>query len=189
MLNGAESAVAGSSESTPRITSRVSAASTTCRAIGPAVSCCAEIGTTPLRLTSPRVGLMPTTPFWPDGQTIEPSVSEPIATTARLAETETPEPEDEPHGLRSRTYGLLFWPPTPDQPLLEAVDRKLAHSDRLSLPRITAPAARSRRTRNASRAGGVGCSASEPAVVPLGPAVFTLSFSITGMPSSGLSAR
>ncbi len=46
---------------------------------------------------------MPTTPFAPDGQTIEPSVSVPTATVARSAEAATPDPELEPHGLRSRT--------------------------------------------------------------------------------------
>ena len=46
---------------------------------------------------------MPTTPLAPDGQTTEPSVSVPTAATARSAEATTPEPELEPHGLRSRT--------------------------------------------------------------------------------------
>ena len=36
-----------------------------CVAIGPAVSCSAEIGTMPDRLTRPSVGLIPTTPFVP----------------------------------------------------------------------------------------------------------------------------
>ena len=78
-----------------------SAASRTERAIGPAVSCVSEIGTMPARLTRPTVGLMPTMPFAVDGQTMEPSVSVPMAAAARLAETAAPEPELEPHGLRS----------------------------------------------------------------------------------------
>ena len=73
------------------------------RVIGPAVSCSAEIGTIPDRLRSPRVGLMPASPFAPDGQTIEPSVSVPTVTVARSADAATPEPELEPHGFRSRT--------------------------------------------------------------------------------------
>src|SRR5262245_21671006 len=146
-------AVAGSSGSTPLITDSMTAASVTLRVIGPAVSCCAEIGTTPLRLTSPSVGLMPTTLLAPDGHTIEPSVSVPIAATARLAAIAEPEPLLEPHGLRSSTYGLAVCPPTALQPLDDRNERKLAHSDRLSLPRITAPPARSLRTRNASRDG------------------------------------
>ena len=84
------------------IAPRTTAASVTLRVIGPAVSCWAEIGTMPVRLARPRVGLRPTTPFWPEGQTIEPSVSVPIATVARSAAAATALPELEPHGLRSR---------------------------------------------------------------------------------------
>ncbi len=80
---------------------RSAAASATLRAIGPAVSCVCEIGMIPARLTSPTVGLMPTMPQFVAGHTIEPSVSVPTASGARLAETATPEPELEPHGLRS----------------------------------------------------------------------------------------
>src|SRR3954471_5962162 len=161
----------------------MTAASVTFLVIGPAVSCSAEIGTTPVRLIRPRVGLMPTMPFWPDGQTIDPSVSVPIATGARLAAIPAPEPELEPHGLRSSTYGLLVWPPTPLHPLDDRNERKFAHSDRLALARITAPASRSRPTRNASRPRAPS-SASEPAVARR-LAVPTLSLSRTGMPSIG----
>ena len=76
---------------------------------------------------------MPTTPFCAGRQTIEPSVSVPMATVAKFAATPAPEPEDEPHGLRRSTYGLLVRPPTPDQPLLEFVERKLAHSEQVGL--------------------------------------------------------
>src|ERR671929_2112101 len=101
------------------------------------------MGTTPARLTSPSVGLMPTMPFADDGHTIEPSVSVPIATAQRFAETAPPDPELEPHGFLSSTYGFFACPPRPLQPLVEWVDRKLAHSLRLDLPSRTAPAARS----------------------------------------------
>ena len=93
--------VAGSRGSGPARTLSSAAASATVRAIGPAVSCVCEIGMMPARLTSPTVGLIPTMPLFVDGQTIEPSVSVPTASGARLAETATPEPELEPHGLRS----------------------------------------------------------------------------------------
>src|SRR5436309_5469058 len=109
-------------------------ASRTVRAIGPGVSWLCEMGIIPERLAKPSVGLIPTIPLAPDGQTTEPSVSVPIATTARLAEIPEPEPLLEPHGLRSSTYGLAVWPPTPLQPLDDRNDRKLAHSDRLVLP-------------------------------------------------------
>ena len=138
---------------------------------------------TPDRLTSPRVGLSPTRPIAPDGQTIEPSVSVPIATWASAAATAAPEPLDDPHGLRSRTYGLLVCPPTPLHPDVERPPRKFAHSERFALPRITAPADRSRRTSLASCAGREPSSAREPAVSPRS-AVSMLSFRSTGTPSS-----
>src|ERR671936_478362 len=127
--------------STPVAAPRSTAASVTLRAIGPAVSWLALIGTTPARLHNPSVGLIPTSPLAPDGQTIEPSVSVPTAATARSAAAATPEPELEPHGLRSRTYGMFVWPPMPLHPLDDGPDRKLAHSDRLALPMMIAPAA------------------------------------------------
>src|SRR5947207_576039 len=163
------------------------ALSTTWRVIGPAVSCSAEIGTTPVRLTRPRVGLWPTMSLIPAGHTIDPSVSVPIATWARVAAIAAPEPDDEPHGFRSSTYGLFVWPPTPDQPDVEWVDRKLAHSDRFVLPRITAPP-RCRRLTSGASAAGRDNRAREPAVAGW-TRVSTLSLSSTGIPSSGLSVR
>ena len=73
--------------------------------IGPAVSCAAEIGTIPDRLTSPSVGLMPTTPQAAAGETIEPSVSVPIASGASPAATAIADPELEPDGLRPARAG------------------------------------------------------------------------------------
>src|SRR5262245_41306032 len=131
--------VAGSAGSRPCSTDSVIAESTTFLVIGPAVSCSAEIGTTPLRLTSPSVGLWPTMSLAPAGHTIEPSVSVPMAAWAREEAIAAPEPDDERHGSRSRTSLLLIWPPTPDHPDVDGVDRKWAHSERVSLPRITAP--------------------------------------------------
>ena len=85
---------------------------------------------------------MPTMPFDCDGQMIEPSVSVPTAAAHRLAATAAPEPELEPQAVRSSAYGLRVKPPREDQPLLEALPRKFAHSLRFVLPRINAPAAR-----------------------------------------------
>src|SRR5690242_579014 len=96
--------------------------------MGPAVSWLCAIGTMPVRLTSPSVGLMPTSPLLVAGDTIEPSVSVPTATAARLAAIAAPEPELEPDGLRSSAYGFFVWPPRPLQPLDECVDLKFAHS-------------------------------------------------------------
>src|SRR5215471_14991157 len=104
----------------------------------------------PARLTSPTVGLIPANPFADDGQTIDPSVSVPIPTAARFAEMPAPVPELDPHGFRSNAYGFLVNPPRPLHPLVEWLERMFAHSLRFVLPRITAPAARSRCATNES---------------------------------------
>src|SRR5262249_22057542 len=136
----------------------------------------------PARLTSPSVGLIPTRPFADEGQTIEPSVSVPIATAARFAETATPDPELEPQGVRSTAYGFRVRPPRPLHRLEEWFDLKFAHSPRLVLPRITAPASRSLCATNESLGAIEPASASEPAVVIMRSAVSMLSFRSTGMP-------
>src|SRR5215208_378829 len=110
-------AVAESRLSTPTSAPSTTAASATVRPCGPMVSCTCEIGITPARLVSPTVGLMPTTPHALAGHTIEPSVSVAIVAAASDAAAAAPEPELEPHGLRSSTYGILHWPPRPLQPL------------------------------------------------------------------------
>src|SRR5437764_15097433 len=99
----------------------------------------------------PTVGLKPTMPLIAAGQVIEPSVSVPIAAGTMPAATAAPLPLDEPHGLRLSANGLRVWPPTALQPEIELLERMFAHSDKLVLPTITAPASRSRATRGASR--------------------------------------
>src|SRR5262245_53281211 len=116
-------------------------ASATVRPCGPTVSCVCEIGTTPVRLATPIVGLNPTTPLTLPGQTMLPSVSLPKEIAAKLAAAAAPDPELDPHAFRSSEYGLCVRPPRPDQPLVECVERKFAHSDRFVFPRMTAPAA------------------------------------------------
>src|SRR3954464_7059893 len=106
----------------------------------------------PARLMSPRVGLMPTRPAADDGQTTLPSVSVPTPIAARFAAIADPVPELEPQALRLSTYGFNVSPPRPLQPLVECVERKFAHSLRFVLPRMTAPASRSRAATKASRA-------------------------------------
>jgi hypothetical protein len=76
-------------------------------------------------------------------------------------------------------------PATPVQPEIEWVERKFAHSDRLALPTITAPASVSRRTMGASRPVMLSLSAKDPAVVAVPSADSMLSFSSTGMPCRG----
>ncbi len=77
----------------------------------------------PLRLTSPRVGLMPTIPQALAGQRMLPSVSVPTAIGARPAATATPEPELDPDGLRPGPCGLTACPPSVLHPLLAWQER------------------------------------------------------------------
>src|SRR5262245_5675809 len=117
----------------------------------------------PPPLIRPTVGFSPTSPWIAEGQMMLPSVSVPTPTAARLAAIAAPVPELEPQGLRSSAYGLCVCPPRLLHPDVELVERKLAHSLRFVLPRITAPAARSRVTSGASVRGRCSASASEPA--------------------------
>src|SRR6266566_7924814 len=161
-------------------TLRAAAASATVRACGPTVSWVCEIGTTPARLVRPTVGLMATTPLAFPGQTMLPSVSDPNDTVAKFADAAAPDPELEPQGLRSMPYGLFVCPPRPDQPLTEFQPRKFAHSERLVLPRITAPPARRFAATVESRSAGFPTSAKEPAEVCMRSPVSMLSFKRTG---------
>src|SRR6185312_6245930 len=158
------------------------AASVTVRASGPAVSCVAEIGIIPERLHKPTVGLIPTRPFTDAGLTTDPFVSVPMAIVQRFAATADAEPELEPDGLRSRTYGHLVWPPRLLHPLVEKVERKLANSLKFVFPNKTAPASLSRLTINASLDALFPSSAKDPAVVIILSPVSMLSFIKTGMP-------
>src|SRR2546428_14003528 len=102
----------------------------------------------------PTVGFTPTSEHALDGQTIEPSVSVPMPTAAKLAPIAAPVPELEPHGLRSSAYGLAHCPPRALQPLDHRVERIFVHSERIVLPRITKPATRRLCTSGASRGSG-----------------------------------
>src|SRR5579883_2708603 len=140
------------------------------------------MGTMPDRLRSPTVGLRPTSAEQDEGETIDPSVSVPTATAQKLAAAATADPELDPEGVRSVEYGLRVCPPRPLQPLHDCVERKFAHSLRLALARITAPAARSRSTIKASRGAVAPTSARDPAVVCIRSFVAILSLMTTGMP-------
>jgi hypothetical protein len=61
------------------------------------------MGIIPLLLQSPTVGFMPTIPFIAEGQSMEPSVSVPMAMAHKLADTAVPEPELDPQGFLSIT--------------------------------------------------------------------------------------
>src|SRR5438477_12714050 len=78
---------------------------------------------------------------------------------------------------------MFVWPPIPLQPLDDGPDRKLAHSDRLALPMMIAPAAFRRCAINAS-AGVLPASAQEPAGAGM-PVGAMLSLTMSGIPSNG----
>src|SRR5689334_14125849 len=105
------------------------------------------------------------------GQVTDPSVSVPIAMRTSPAATAAPLPLELPHALRSNAHGLCVCPPTALHPEIERVERMFAHSLRLVLPTITAPAARNRATKGASRLVTLLMSARLPAVVGSGPAL------------------
>src|SRR4051812_39170028 len=128
-----------------------------------------------VRLISPTVGLSPTMPLTAAGQVTDPSVSVPIAKRTIPAATAAPLPLDDPHGLRSSAQGFRVCPPTALHPEIELLERMFAHSLRLVLPRMIAPAARSRATSGASRLVTLLASARLPAGVGSGPALSILS--------------
>lgn len=69
----------------------------------PTVSCLGEMGITPARLVNPTVGLIPTTEFNDDGQSMDPSVSVPSVTAAMFAAAAIAGPVLDPQGGEDRT--------------------------------------------------------------------------------------
>src|SRR5882724_6085821 len=122
------------------------AVSSTVRQIGPTRVLMPNC-TMPLRLTSSSVAAIPTALAALAGPRIDEPDSSAIAHVTKFAPTPEPEPELEPRGLRSVSYGLQKVPPnelrgTPD-----------AYSPRLDFARMIAPAARSRSTKVESSGG------------------------------------
>jgi len=97
------------------------------------------------------VGIKPTVGLISRSGIIPISKSQDTAGPMARTVTDAAEPELEPEGFRSSAKGLFVWPPRPLQPLVEWLERKLAHSLRLVLPRITAPASRNFCATKASR--------------------------------------
>ena len=95
---------------------------------------------------------------------IDPSVSVPRAAAASPIAVPIPLPELDPDGSPSGTYGLVAWPPRPENPD-GTLPRKCAHSERFAFPRRIAPAARSFAATCASRGTTDPSRANEPAVV------------------------
>lgn len=57
------------------------------------------MGITPARLVRPTVGLIPTTELRLEGHRIDPSVSAPIVTVAKLAAADIADPLLDPQGV------------------------------------------------------------------------------------------
>src|SRR4051794_10878969 len=124
-----------------------------------------DSGSTPVRLHSPYVGLMPAMPHSAAGPRIEPPVSDPVPPRIMPEATAAPVPDDEPavkcsgfHGLRAGGQGR-----SKDGP-------PMANSCVASLPISTVPASRHFRTVTASSAGTLSASSFECPVVRM-PAV------------------
>src|SRR5579863_3888732 len=73
---------------------------------GPIESSVVDSGIAPSQGMRGLVGLKPAMPHSAAGMRTEPPVSLPIATTAAPSPTETAAPDDEPPGIRRRSYGL-----------------------------------------------------------------------------------
>jgi hypothetical protein len=157
------------------------AASSTERASGPGVSSVLLSGRTPYVLMRPAVTLRPTMPHQAAGMRTEPPVSVPIATGARPAATATPEPLDEPPGVRCTrgSHGLRGVPRCVFVPKLP-----IANSTVCVLPSTIIPAAM-RRSASVAVTGDTRLAQTfEPPVVTR-PSRSTRSLRAMGTPCSG----
>ena len=126
----------------------------------------------------PAVTLSPTMPFQAAGIRTEPPVSVPMATGARPAATATPEPLDEPPGVRCtfRSHGFRGVPMCVFVPQLP-----IANSTVWVLPRTIIPAAISRSARVAVTGDTRSAQTFDPPVVTR-PSRSTRSLSAIGTP-------
>src|SRR3954468_7927403 len=127
--------------------------------------------------TRPFCGLSPNSPQQPAGMRIEPAPSDPSATPASPAAPAAADPPDEPPDVRVRSHGLRVTPNVTD-----SVHGVIVSSGTLVLPRITAPAERSRRTPAPSAGSGPPFAALSPRAGS--PAMSMSSLIATGTPSS-----
>jgi hypothetical protein len=102
------------------------------------------MGIIPDLLTNPIVGLIPTIPLTAEGQTTEPSVSVPTATTHRFAAATADPLETMDYDLKYGFFVRLYLHPEQD-----CVERKFAHSLRF-VSIMMAPASLSLSTTKAS---------------------------------------
>src|SRR4051812_50134304 len=114
--------------------------------------------------TRPRCGLGPNTPQQRAGIRIAPPPSEPSAAEHSPAATADAEPPLEPPDVRWRSHGLRVTPNVGD-----SVNGVMVSSGTLVLPRITAPALRSRRTTSLSAGAGAATAVVADVVAPPPP--------------------
>src|ERR1700736_3231308 len=126
----------------------------------------------------PQLGLWPHTPHQCDGTRIEPPMSLPSSRAVIPVATAAAEPPDDPPVVRAMSHGLLVVPK-----IGLKVCQSPARAGVLVLPKITAPAPRSRCTASASRSG-TRSQAATPQVVRM-PAVSYVSLIVIGTPCSG----
>ena len=122
----------------------------------------------------PCVGLSPTTPQYAAGRSTEPTVCEPSASGTMRAPTAAAEPRR--RAARRVARGSTGCASAPDR------GRRTRWW--CTLPRITAPAARSRATDGASASAACGRTRARPRAVGR-PATSKMSLSATGTPCSG----
>ena len=129
------------------------------------------------------MGRMPTRLCAPDGLMIEPDVSVPMLSIESAAAPAVPVPDEEPLGFWSASKPWMTWPVRFEKPD-GWLPNEFAYSDRPSLPRITAPAARSFLTMPESVSGNELRSEKLPADVYI-PFASTRSLSRIGRPCAG----
>src|SRR5258708_32183210 len=81
------------------------------RHIGPTVSCVHASAMAPYRLTRPKVGRMPVSPFRPDGAMTDPPVSVPTEKATSPAAVAEPGPAEDPDASWSVFQGFRVTPP------------------------------------------------------------------------------
>ena len=116
-----------------------------------------ESAIAPCRLIRPKVGRRPVAPVRVQGETMEPSVSLPMANPTAPAAVAAAEPADEPLEPWSVFHGLRVMPPNHTSPH--------ASSPSVSLATSTAPAAARRSTTAASSSITCSRNGTEPQVV------------------------
>ena len=128
---------AGRGASSPVAAAWTRAASAAARVSGPTVSSVGDSGNTPSVGSRPIVVLWPKIPLRQAGMRTEPPVSDPMAKPHSPAATATPEPLEEPPGVRwtSRSHGFHGVPRASFTPVAPS-----ANSTVFVLPRRTQPA-------------------------------------------------